>query len=741
MRGREHVPAAEAEQLIRPRAVAPEPPLLALQRAAGNRAVTALLAREDKKTPASDQPPRAGGWNEKPQGVGGSHRFPVTGLAGGNRKTDAQDATRESAVGSAVVVVPDAADLSKPFEVLLLFHGVGIGYRERTKPAPSMPVGDPGTVRDVEADLIPQQLAHSDRNIVGVLAQGLMGGGGRFGITDPNAYVLDVLKKAAPAIQKELPTAKCPADPAPARTILAGHSGGGPEATAQADAATPATAPKDKAQWINRPRLMIFDGIHGPDELGKVVALAKRWVKEDIGIVTSEGKAALAERGLKLRSTFSTGGWKGYTAYNVGGSFQKKKVEDGKVVTDDKGDPVMVEVKVDPANALRGRLKALIEAEAKDPDVAAELLKQYIVEGPLGSSHERTMGVGKSPEELKQKRDASPTGLTAPSDKGVPHYDGGGFLEGGLKKLPGDAKLHRTPRTPEEIETARAAANTQATGRSQAQRDMARELGLIFPGDPDPTARWFADHVPYATFMGVEIAASQNSTTGGVHQTMLDLLAAAETQLVAQGMPRAGEAAPENPPDPELAGFTIRDISGLRQPRPATDQADGVSLHCYGMAVDVNVSRNPFVRRSGAAMVTRAVALMRGTEYILDSATGHDTASNAWDNLHAGSENLKAYFRLDRAGVERQLRTHQRARDMGDVTWWLEQIRADRDDEDRNRNWVGGSPTRGYMDLPKAFVTILAGTGLRWGGTLAGGKDIMHFDARPAFRARRQAAP
>ena len=222
---------------------------------------------------------------------------------------------------------------------------------------------------------------------------------------------------------------------------------------------------------------------------------------------------------------------------------------------------------------------------------------------------------------------------------------------------------------------------------------MARELGLIFPGDPDPTARWFADHVPYATFMGVEIAASQNSTTGGVHQTMLDLLAAAETQLVAQGMPRAGEAAPENPADPELAGFTIRDISGLRQPRPATDQADGVSLHCYGMAVDVNVSRNPFVRRSGAAMVTRAVALMRGTEYILDSATGHDTASNAWDNLHAGSENLKAYFRLDRAGVERQLRTHQRARDMGDVAWWLEQIRADREDEDRNRNWVGGSPT------------------------------------------------
>ena len=289
-----------------------------------------------------------------------------------------------------------------------------------------------------------------------------MGGGGRFGITDPNAYVLDVLKKAAPAIQKELPSAKCPADPAPARTILAGHSGGGPEATAQADAATPATAPKDKAQWINRPRLMIFDGIHGPDELGKVVALAKRWVKEDIGIVTSEGKAALAERGLKLRSTFSTGGWKGYTAYNVGGTFKKKKVEGGKVVTDDKGDPVMVEVKVDPANALRGRLKALIEAEAKDPDVAAELLKQYVVEGPLGSSHERTMGVGKSPEELKQKRDASPLRAHGAVGQGRPAL-----------------RRRRLPRGGPEEAARRHEAAPDAT---DARRDRDRARGRRHPG-------------------------------------------------------------------------------------------------------------------------------------------------------------------------------------------------------------------------------------------------------------------
>ena len=742
--GREHVHAAKPEQATKPRAAAPEPPLLALQRAAGNRAVTALLARDDK-TPASDQPPRTGGWNEKPQGVGGSHRFPVTGLKGGNRTGDAQEATRESAVGSAVVVVPDGADLSKPFEVLLIFHGVGIGYRERTKPAKEMDVGQPGTVRDVEVDLIPQQLAHSDRNMVGVLAQGLVGGADRFGIPDPNAYVLEVLKKAAPDVQKELPSAKCPPDPAPLRTILAGHSGGGPVAAQEAGAATPATAPKDKAEWINRPRVMLFDGVHSNGEVSKVAALAQRWVSEDVAFLkgTADVKAALDERGLKLRSTYSTGGWAGYTAFNVGGKYKVNKVEGGKVVKDADDKPVKVDVTVDPGDALRGRLKTLIATVAKElgPDAIAKLNEQYFVEGPLASQHERTMGAGKSPEDAKKKRDPSPSGLTGPSDKGVPHYDGGGFIEEGLKKLPGDTKLHRTPRTPEEIETARAAAGTQATGRSQAQRDMARELGLIFPGDPDPTARWFADHVPYATFMGVEIAASQNSASGGVHQTMLDLLAAAETQLVAQGMPKAGEAAPENPADAELAGFTIRDISGLRQPRPATDQADGVSLHCYGMAVDVNVSRNPFVRRSGAAMVTRAVALMRGTEYIVDSATGHDTPSNAWDNLHAGSENLKAYFRLDRAGVERQLRTHQRARDMGDAAWWLEQIRADRDDEDRNRNWVGGSPTRGYMDLPKAFVTILTGVGLRWGGTLTGGKDIMHFDARPAFRARRQAAP
>jgi len=218
---------------------------------------------------------------------------------------------------------------------------------------------------------------------------------------------------------------------------------------------------------------------------------------------------------------------------------------------------------------------------------------------------------------------------------------------------------------------------------------------------------------------------------------MLALLQRAEARLVEQGMPRAGEAAPATPADPQLAAFRISDVSGLREPSPPTDMTSGVSMHCYGMAVDFNVAGDPFVRHSGAQMAGRAMLLVEGKDYILDGAAGHGTPSEAWDSLHAGSEALKTYLTLSVEQIREKLTEHPNAAAKGDAAWWAEQIRLDRTDADRRKNWVGGSPAAGFMDLPKAFVTILADAGLTWGGTYAGGKDIMHFDGRDDFRAQR----
>ena len=165
--------------------------LLALQRGAGNAAVAQLLRKD--KTPQGD-PPRAGGWNEAERDVAGTKRVPVDGITAGNQDPDVKKQSSEGAAGKAIVVVPNSVDVKAHPDVLLFFHGMGnLGYRERLTDDASR--GPAGSVHDVEADRMEQQLAHSGRNIVGVLPQGTSAAA--FGIADPQAYVTEVLAKAA----------------------------------------------------------------------------------------------------------------------------------------------------------------------------------------------------------------------------------------------------------------------------------------------------------------------------------------------------------------------------------------------------------------------------------------------------------------------------------------------------------------------------------------------------------------
>ena len=97
----------------------------------------------------------------------------------------------EGAAGKAIVVVPNSVDVKAHPDVLLFFHGMGnLGYRERLTDDKSR--GPAGSVHDVEADRMEQQLAHSGRNIVAVLPQGT--NAATFGIADPQAYVTEVAR-------------------------------------------------------------------------------------------------------------------------------------------------------------------------------------------------------------------------------------------------------------------------------------------------------------------------------------------------------------------------------------------------------------------------------------------------------------------------------------------------------------------------------------------------------------------
>jgi hypothetical protein len=267
--------------------------VLALQRGAGNAAVAQLLRKD--KTPQGD-PPRAGGWNEAERDVAGTKRVPVDGITAGNQDPDVKKQSSEGAAGKAIVVVPNSVDVKAHPDVLLFFHGMGnLGYRERLTDDASR--GPAGSVHDVEADRMEQQLAHSGRNIVGVLPQGTSAA--TFGISDPQAYVTEVLGKAAAKLSVPAITS--------GRIIVSGHSGGGRPAVAAATQMT-ATAPATDDEWFNQPPLFLFDGINGPNETNAIGDLMEKWLDADLVRLkaSSDPVALLKRRAIKLRSTHTS---------------------------------------------------------------------------------------------------------------------------------------------------------------------------------------------------------------------------------------------------------------------------------------------------------------------------------------------------------------------------------------------------------------------------------------------------
>jgi len=426
MKTRERLtPRREADERRLPRPQEdPAARVLALQRGAGNAAVAQLL-RKGKTPPPQGDPPRAGGWNEATRDVAATKRIPVDGIKAGNQDPDvAKRQSIEGAAGKAIVIVPDSVDVKASPDVLLFFHGMGnLGYRERLTDDKSR--GPAGSVHDVEADRMEQQLAHSGRNIVGVLPQGT--NAARFGIADPQAYVSEVLALAAAKLS--VPAISI------GRIIVSGHSGGGRPAVAAATKLT-ATAPTTDDEWFHQPPLFLFDGINGPNECETIGNLMERWLDADLARlqVSSDPAALLKRRAIKLRSTHTSSAL--YTATNLGGSYDTE-VPDG---VDENGKPKTktVTVKIAPARALKGRIDGWFARHKTELGAhAAALRAQYDVpDQAVSGSHEATVGTGTLESDPKQ-RTAAPAGLTdASKTAGVPGYGGGGHLEDSLSKLP-----------------------------------------------------------------------------------------------------------------------------------------------------------------------------------------------------------------------------------------------------------------------------------------------------------------
>jgi hypothetical protein len=252
--------------------------------------------------------------------------------------------------------------------------------------------------------------------------------------------------------------------------------------------------------------------------------------------------------------------------------------------------------------------------------------------------------------------------------------------------------------------------------------------------------KWFADLVPDATFLDMPVKASIGSVPG-VHRSFVMRLEVAERWLQARFPGKSKSSLAKQ--------LGVYRISGLRRPKLATG-GTRPSLHCYGLAVDINARGNPYIGRSidktkkqkgrfksryTFDLVARASTVMTGSAIELYGTGWASSDTQRWRLLHEGSEALKAYLQLDDTELASRVRSLREPKES--LTWWKRQLEADRKVDQWSEFRGKADPaTHGFMDLDRDLVEALSHAELRWGARFSRGKDIMHFDYRAGMNGR-----
>jgi hypothetical protein len=328
----------------------------------------------------------------------------------------------------------------------------------------------------------------------------------------------------------------------------------------------------------------------------------------------------------------------------------------------------------------------------------------------------------------------------------------------------------------------------EGQGDTPEQRKAAKEAAEaavardIVSGTKKDVDAWFADFEPDAQFLGKRIRPSSRGEVPGVHHELAVRLKAAEDMLVDR---KAGET-------PADAGRRLRvmDVAGLRVPKTPTGKTSGASMHCFGLAVDIDHDNNPFVgnadkptrkRPAGGAsiqIIEHATLLLGGA--IFDPLkeppplAGHQTDSQAdrearasravaqWQLLDAASAQVTRYLSMTSAELDAELEKRLPAltalqqsqtaeltaagkrgkhrpqlppwvAQVTDAAWWHAQHERDvrqSGSGDFGRGDTSDVKTHGFMTLREELVRALVLAGLTWGGVYRTDKDIMHFDLR-----------
>jgi hypothetical protein len=721
--------------------------ILDLQRAAGNRAVAGLLTSVQRAPDVGwGNPAAVGGvsWNAAPSKVPGTNivRYPVDGLTHGNKQAYATDyqtkdrktgelktvhvnagekaRTTESAAGRAIALVPSTLKPTLPVDVMVHLHGYTgrssdpyAGWRQQTvgkrDNVPGKKAGE-ATVRDVDWDQIPQQMAASGNpQLMAILPQGV--GRSEFGRFQQTSYIDEVIGRLKPVV----PWQDAPKD---VRVVMSAHSGGGNTVTRMlgAQGGLPGAVRT----------IMLFEAINTSDQAAKVWTWVLAELERLAGAVSANGAAATKDKDTaidaapRLRAYCSAAN-KGYAVWH---GRLKKAIEQwfaGKVLTDfSKQASQDRKGGVPQLGTYADRMKSLFQVHIDLPGSHETVVRDNLLDalkalpGTTGAGQPSgTGGTTTPPTGAKQSASTAVTpdlatlaAVVGRNEKDLtnavfflrhPELDG-------RKIKPEEKALAREwiairdatvrPFVAQARDAVAGAAGRDAAGDvagresggsggsvpitvpaagdgelSEAERKKrekgvaaatqqaltggkAEDVAALAAALPEGTTveEWFAGHESGATFLGLSIKPSGASKVGGVHKEMAAALKKAEADLLSQY--------PGSTPDQVAKELEVYSLNGLRRPKKATG-GSLPSYHCFGLAVDINYAGNPFVGQTGgsnkaagdaaADVVKHATLLMTGTAANIRAAPGGGRKQSAEERAAAQWDRLDAQSEAVRA--------------------------------------------------------------------------------------------
>jgi D-alanyl-D-alanine carboxypeptidase len=229
------------------------------------------------------------------------------------------------------------------------------------------------------------------------------------------------------------------------------------------------------------------------------------------------------------------------------------------------------------------------------------------------------------------------------------------------------------------------------------------------------------------TFLGKEVV-------GGVHKELRTRLTEVERTLNEWSQRSPGLTSRVAKEIKSIGGFKHRFIApkeGKKQQSPT------LSNHAFGLAIDIDSSRNPHIKDSSVIDVLKQVTGYDFGKYFVPGGSGFDTkdiAIEEWNKARHASDRLQEWLRTylpiaeanPSSDPQRDRDTEVAVERIGILLKYIP-LEGKHPWDDSLKSWA----THGILSIPPLLVAAMVGNGVGWGGEWEHSKDLMHFELRP----------